>query len=120
MKSVSLPYVLVIDYSSFINQIESLFFNPDSVVLQVDKEISGKCYLQNRGDKNSLILGPFKFSKQVDGYKMLPAIGKEIYGTRISRSDFADYTVVLPDGYERLLNEKDFNYLKSSPIDCMT
>ena len=120
MKSVSLPYVLVTDYSSFIDQIESSFFNPDSVVLQVDKEISGKCYLQNRGDKNSLILGPFKFSKQVDGYKMLPAIGKEIYGTRISKSDFVDYTVILPDGYERLLNEKDFNYLKSSPIDCMT
>lgn len=120
VKSVSLPYVLVTDYSSFIDQIESSFFNPDSVVLQVDKEISGKCYLQNRGDKNSLILGPFKFSKQVDGYKMLPAIGKEIYGTRISRSDFVDYTVILPDGYERLLNEKDFNYLKSSPIDCMT
>ena len=120
VKSVSLPYVLVTDYSSFIDQIESSFFNPDSVVLQVDKEISGKCYLQNRGDKNSLILGPFKFSKQVDGYKMLPAIGKEIYGTRISRSDFVDYTVILPDGYERMLNEKDFNYLKSSPIDCMT
>ena len=120
VQSVSLPYVLVTDYSSFIDQIESSFFNPDSVVLQVDKEISGKCYLQNRGDKNSLILGPFKFSKQVDGYKMLPAIGKEIYGTRISRSDFVDYTVILPDGYERLLNEKDFNYLKSSPIDCMT
>ena len=120
VKSVSLPYVLVTDYSSFIDQIESSFFNPDSVVLQIDKEISGKCYLQNRGDKNSLILGPFKFSKQVDGYKMLPAIGKEIYGTRISRSDFVDYTVILPDGYERLLNEKDFNYLKSSPIDCMT
>lgn len=120
VKSVSLPYVLVTDYSSFSDQIESSFFNPDSVVLQVDKDISGKCYLQNRGDKNSLILGPFKVSKQIDGYKMLPAIGKEIYSTQIFRSDFADYTVVLPDGYERLLNEKDFNSLKSKPIDCMT
>ena len=40
VQSVSLPYVLVTDYSSFIDQIESSFFNPDSVVLQVDKEIS--------------------------------------------------------------------------------
>lgn len=120
VKIVSLPLVLETDYSNFIDQITNSFFNPDSVILQVENELNGKYYLQNNGAKDSLILGPFKVLKTEGGYKMLPFVGKEIFATTLPKSAFADYNITLPNGYKRLLNENDFNSLKKETIDCMT
>ena len=120
VKVVSLPYILPINYSKIRHQIADSFFNPDSIIIQSEK-IDGKIYLQDLGDKIPLILGPFKLLNYKDAYcSMMPYTGKEIHATSISKSDLADYTMILPGGHRLLLNENEFNSLQNNQIDCMT